>query len=123
MVVLNNKERLVIGLGVGRMGYTQADRLGLRTYAEALAQNPWSGIYQTRRKYGKRFHVRMRFYVPYNPQTVLQQAWRQKFKDAVSAFRVLDSVQLEYHRKRGMRYKMTAYNSFISEYLKLHKFD
>ncbi len=123
MVVLNNKERLMIGLGVGRFGYTQADRLGLRTYEEALAENPYAGIYQTRRNFKGRYHVRMKFYVPYNPQTETQQAWRQKFKDAVDAYRVLDSVQLEYHRKRGLRYKMTAYNSFISTYLKLHKFD
>lgn len=121
MVIINEKTKILTGKGVGRFGFQQADRLGLRTYNEALLTNPYAGIFQ-RRKYGKKkMIVQEKFYWPSNPQTVPQQAWRAVFTAGVDAYHALSPVIKERYRLAGQKYKMTGYNNFLSDYLKEHQ--
>jgi hypothetical protein len=79
--------------------------------------NPNYGIYQVRHcKEGLR-SVRMRFYTPYNPQTVPQQANRSKFALAVSAWQVLTLEQKKVYHKRATGKHLSGYNLFLREYM------
>ena len=64
-----------------------------------------------------RVHVRKRFYVPTNPQTVPQQANRTKFANAVSAWQILNAGQKEAYRIKSSGKHMSGYNLFIREFL------
>lgn len=121
MAIVDQKTKILTGKGVGRFGFRQADRLGQRTYNEALLTNPYAGIFQ-RRKYGKKkMIVQEKFYWPANPQTEAQQAWRAVFSAGVFAYHALSPEALEYYRLRGAKYHMTGYNKFLSDYLKEHQ--
>jgi hypothetical protein len=121
MVVLNKKEQVMLFRPRGRFGFTKADRLKLRSYNEALLTNPYAGIYQGRRTKKGTIFVREKFYSPFNPRTIKQQAWRAVFFSAVQAYRELSPEALKYWNVYAKTFKMTGYNKFISEYLKTHK--
>lgn len=103
----------------GRFGYTKADRLGERTYEEALAENPYAGIYRRRRIKGKLKIQQVPFYTPSNPQTEIQQAWRAKFAQAVAGWQSLSNEEKNFWRKYGRIYKMTGMNKYISQHIYL----
>ena len=105
----------------GRLGYTNADRLKLRTYADALLTNPYAGIYRRRRRRGKLYIQKAPFYEPTNMQTEPQQAWRGIFSNACFAYKSLAPNQKLFYNKWGSVYKMSGWNKFISEYMKEHK--
>lgn len=74
------------------------------------------GIYQMRMtKQGKR-PVRMAFYTPTNPQTTAQQANRQKFADAMSAWSSLTAPQKAEYNERAKKRQMFGWGLFIREY-------
>lgn len=120
MVVITSPDKILGPSMRGRFGFTKADRLGSRTYADALAANPYSGIYQQRRRKGGPIIVREKFYWPANPQTEDQQAWRAVFAAGVEAYHALGPEDLKKWRKKGAKYHMTGYNKFLSEYLRSH---
>jgi hypothetical protein len=102
----------------GRLGYTKADRLGNRTYAQALATNPYAGIYRRRRRKGKLYIQKAPFYKPTNMQTEKQQAWRKIFADACFMWFRLSAGEKRFYELWGAKYKMSGWNKFISEYCK-----
>lgn len=90
---------------------------GVSRYGEI---NDYAGIYQIRPRPTGRIHVRERFYIPTNPQTVPQQANRSKFADAIFAWQALSSSEKEYYRQKSSGKNMSGYNVFIHEYLISH---
>lgn len=66
------------------------------------------------------YYVMCRTYTPTNPQTIEQQANRQKIADAVSAWQGLTTEQKANYNRNGTRFNRRGYNVFIQEYLKSH---
>jgi len=120
MVVIKDYRRVIGPRMRGRFGFSQADRLHLRSYADALAVNPHAGIYQQRRRKGGSITVREKFYWPANPRTDTQQAWRAVFTAGVVAYHALSADDKKYWKKKGAKYHMTGYNKFLSEWLHSH---
>lgn len=76
------------------------------------------GIYQMRStKKGKK-PIRMKFYKPTNPKTVNQQANRQKFAEAMEAWKNLTSQEQEQYNERAKKIPLFGFNLFIREYYK-----
>lgn len=75
------------------------------------------GIYQMRRTKRGIVPIRMKFYRPYNPRTIPQQANRTKFAGAMAAWQALsEDEKSDYNRKAKYRH-MTGHNLFIRWYL------
>ena len=121
MVLLTQVEKVIIGLGKGKIGFRKADKLGLRTYEEALALNKYAGIYQRQRKGGKKYWRRLHWYKKNNPQTEDQQAWRGVFAQAITEWQALDPATKLAWAVKGKREKLPGYHKHIKEYLKLHR--
>ncbi len=101
----------------GRLGFTSGCGLARCGYSRCGASKRFGGIYS--RKKTKRGHgiSRMRYYMPTNPQTEMQQNWRAVFTAGVGAWRLLtDGERIEYN-KIGRKYRMTGYNLFLRRYL------
>ena len=75
------------------------------------------GIYQVRTRWGGQVQVKEKFYTPANPQTIPQQANRQKLADAVSAWQALTKEQQESYNIRAKYKSYTGYNLYIREYM------
>jgi len=75
------------------------------------------GEYQGRREGERVFTIRRRFCVTKNPRTIPQQAHRQKYGEAVGAWRNLTAEQKEVYNKRAIGKKFSGYNLFVKEYL------
>jgi hypothetical protein len=104
----------------GKFGYTKADKLGLRTYEQALATNPHAGFFRVARIKGKKVVQQMKFYKPPCPFTPAQKIYQDKFAQAVIAYRLLSPDEKRKYKIWGSKYHMTEYNKFISEYMKTH---
>jgi hypothetical protein len=102
----------------GRLGYTKADRLGNRTYAQALEENPYAGIYRRRRRKGKLYIQKAPFYKPTQVHTDKQQAWRKVFADACFLWFSLSDGEKKFYNLWGAKYQISGWNKFISEYCK-----
>lgn len=78
------------------------------------------GIYQVRTRYGHQVVVKQKLYVPTNPQTGIQQAWRQIFTDAIVAWQGLtDDQKIDYNTRAKFK-NLSGYNLFLKEYLLSH---
>jgi len=96
-----------------RSGY--GDRVyGVDKYANMILL---SGVYQTGRVNGKFKVYRYPFNLPGNPRTEAQQAHRQKYGQAVGAWRVLTNEQKQVYNKRAIGKGMSGWNLFYKEYL------
>lgn len=78
------------------------------------------GIYQVRTRYGKQIIVKEVFYTPTNPQSVPQQANRQKLTDAVAAWQGLTNEQKEIYNEIARYKPFSGYNIYIGEYILSH---
>lgn len=76
------------------------------------------GIYQMRMTKRGKVPIKMKFYVPTNPQTVPQQANRQKFADAMTAWQALTAPEKTAYNKRARNIGLFGRNLFIREYYK-----
>lgn len=106
------------------MGFGMSKKLGRPEWDDPL--NVY-GIYQMRmmdpnREPGRKSYkkskrpLKMKFYTPTNPQTVAQQANRQKFADAMSAWGSLTDEQKNAYNKRARKLNLFGWNIFIREY-------
>lgn len=95
---------------------------GFKTYGstEYGADDKRWGIYQKRKESGRVFFVRQDFYIPNNPQTGPQQAWRQVFTDGMTAWAVLTDAEKKGYNEKGSKLGMKGYNFFMREYLNSH---
>lgn len=75
-------------------------------------------IYARIRKTGNQYSKR--YVVPTNPRTVLQQAQRGKFAQAVSAWQALSPADKQTFRQMAKSLPMTGFNLFVSNYLKTY---
>jgi len=73
--------------------------------------------YQRRRTWHGIIWSAMRAYMPTNPQTVPQQAWRAKFAGAVSAWQGLTGLQKGIWNSYNYPKHPTGYTRFIRAYL------
>lgn len=102
----------------GKLGMFQIrKKLGNPTAPDPLDIN---GIYQVRRVKGTQKTVRMVFYAPTNPRTEAQQANRQKFADAMSAWGALTPEEKLAYNKRGKKRQTFGWCLFIREYYQTH---
>jgi len=92
-------------------------RYGAHSYG---AGANYYGVYQVRTQSGKQVVVRQKFYVPTNPQTEEQQAWRQVFADAITGWQNLTSEQKEVYNAKVKYKPYSGYNLYIREYLQSH---
>lgn len=95
---------------------------GQRTYGDFKypGVKPFYGIYQRRKGINGHITVKEKFYIPSNPKTVLQQANRSKFADAVTFWQGLTSTQEAEYNKRVAHKNLSGYNLCIQEYLSSH---
>ena len=75
------------------------------------------GIYQTQPTSKGRITRRLKLYAPTNPQTEAQQAHRQKYGEAVGAWRNLTDEQKNLYNERAIGKPFSGYNRFIKDYL------
>jgi len=78
------------------------------------------GIYQVRTRFDKKTQVKEKLYIPTNPQTGPQQAWRQVYTDSIVAWHNLTDEQKEIYNENAIGQKMSGYNLFQKEYLLSH---
>ena len=74
------------------------------------------GIYQMRMTKQGKVPIKMKFYAPTNPQTPAQQANRQKFADAMSAWQSLTEEEKSAYNRRAKKRQMFGWGLFIREY-------
>jgi len=75
-----------------------------------------NGIYQMRMTKKGKVPIKMKFYTPANPETIPQQANRQKFADAMTAWGNLTDEQKTVYNKRAKKRQMFGWGLFIREY-------
>lgn len=75
------------------------------------------GIYQQRRCRSGRETIKMKFYKPSNPRTPEQQANRNKFADAMRAWRDLTPELKAWYNIEANKYKLYGVNLFLKNYL------
>ena len=94
------------------------------------ASSRW-GIYRVRRtrdgflllgqkETGKQVVQKDNWHYPSNPQTVPQQANRQKYADGVAAWQVLTGSEKDVYNERAKYKQFSGYNLFLKEYLLSH---
>lgn len=98
-----------LGNGYGRSLYGDLE------YGDDVGFVP--GIYQRRKCSDGVRTIRMKFYSPYNPQTEAQQANRQKFSSAVSAWKLLTDEEKKEYNELAKGKNMSGYNFFIRQYM------
>ncbi len=79
------------------------------------------GIYQRRKENGRIFYVREEFYIPANPQSVPQQAWRTIFANGMTAWQALTQAEKNEYNKRANKLGMWGRNLFMKHYLNSNK--
>lgn len=89
-------------------------------YAEFGDGLIWSGIYRTDNVSGYTRYYREPYYITRNPRTPDQQAWRQKFADAMAAWQVLTPEEKLVYTKYAHKIHLWGRNLFIREYLRSH---
>jgi hypothetical protein len=62
--------------------------------------------------------VRQRYFIPYNPQTTIQQENRAKFSDGVAAWQVLPFTTQIIWNKLKYPNHMSGYNRFLRAYMR-----
>lgn len=78
------------------------------------------GIYQMRMTKKGKVPIKMKFYVPTNPQTVPQQANRTKFAAAMSAWGALTAPEKAVYAERAKKRAMFPWGLFVREYYESH---
>lgn len=94
-------------------GFGLSGNIGKEGDADPLGVN---GIYQMRMTKRGKVPIKMKFYRPTNPQTVPQQANRQKFADAMTAWGALSSGEKAVYNERAKKRQMFGWGLFIREY-------
>ena len=95
------------------MGFGMSGKLGETGESDPLGVK---GIYQMRMTKKGKVPIKMKFYVPFNPRSVPQQANRQKFADAVSAWGSLTEEEKSVYNVRAKKRMMFGWGLFIREY-------
>lgn len=95
------------------IGFQISGRIGKEGDPDPLGVN---GIYQNRNTKKGKVPIKMKFYVPTNPRTVAQQANRQKFADAMTAWKNLTDEEKAVYNERAKKRQMFGWGLFIREY-------
>lgn len=120
MVILTPNEGLLSDRFTGRFG--RPSGFGAYVFGDnRLGEfSMLNGVYQMHvTKTGKKLNLH-RDNWPTNPNSVAQQARRNLFTDAMTAWKVLDTETKQEYNNRVYPRGMTGHNRFISEYMKLH---
>ena len=120
MVVINLAEHGIGGQIRKKLGAPST--YGTRGYGahQYGAGAKFFGIYQIRTRDGKQVQVKRKYYVPTNPQTIPQQANRQKYANALIGWQNLTNDQKEVYNKKAKYKSLSGNNLYISEYLLSH---
>jgi len=87
---------------------------GISPYADIIIL---SGIYKKQRLTNGMKDYRIDYSISKNPRSEAQQANRQKYASAVSAWQVLTNIQKSVYNERAKGKRFSGYNLFLSEYL------
>ena len=77
-----------------------------------------SGIYQTRKTTKGIVYYRSSYFIPKNPRTENQQAWRQVFQEGAQQWQLLSDEQKKIWNEKAIGKNLYGYNLFLSDYLK-----
>lgn len=105
----------------GTFGAIKSYKNGDITVAEAMALNPFVGIYQKKHTFEGPRISHMKLYKPTNPQTAEQQAHRNIFKDGVLLWQGLTELEKKAYNDRAKQYRFSGFNLFMREYLNAQK--
>ena len=86
-------------------------------FSEIGDDNPFSGVYQRRKRKGGQIIVKMVYSMPPYVNTTIQKARRTKFSDAIKAWNELPFEQQVIWNKKKSPRGMSGYNRFISFYM------
>lgn len=111
--LLENGNFLILEKQPFFLGFGMSGKLGKKGGPDPLNVN---GIYQMRMTKKGKIPIKMKFYVPTNPRSVLQQANRQKFADAMTAWKNLTFEQRKVYNDRAKKRQMFGWGLFIREY-------
>ncbi len=76
------------------------------------------GIYQTRHEQGKRFTIKENYYIPANPRTVPQEAWRAVFTQGMTNWSNLTQEQKDEYNERAKKIHLHGVNLYLRLWLK-----
>ena len=76
-----------------------------------------AGIYRRNTRHRNNKIVKMKHYVPTNPQTTAQQTRRTKFANGVAQWHLLTNDQKWIYRKKGAKLNMTGFNLFMRQWM------
>ena len=100
---------------VGRSGGYGGLRFGYNFFA---FHYKYFGVYQLKHRPNARTLSRMKYYRPYNPQTIKQQNWRAVLANALVFWNEKDPEQKQIFNRRSKDYKGSGYNLYLKEFLK-----
>jgi len=106
----------------GRFGYSGAFGRIAFGYTRLGFYNWYCGTYQKKYYFGKPHISRQRITWGSNPQTERQQLWRGVHASGVTEWQTFDIETKEQWRLRARNRRITAFNMFMSEWLKSHKY-
>ena len=111
--LLETGGRRLLEIGPFLMGFGMSGKLGEAGEPDRLGVK---GIYQMRMTRRGKVPIKMKFYVPANPQTVPQQANREKFATAMTEWGDLTPEQKGVYNVRAKKRMMFGWGLFIREY-------
>jgi len=76
-----------------------------------------AGIYRVISWFSRQKIQKMKFYRPFNPQTIPQQSWRTEFANAVAGWQALTPEQKAVYNESAKYKNMSGYNWYIREQL------
>ena len=106
------------GFGFIRLGHST---FGTIAHVGGVYQKRVTGYNNTGRKAHlprKAYYVRMRYYRPTNPNTIVQQARRTLFAEAMASWQGLPPAEKIEWKKKASRHSRRGHNLYISEYMR-----
>lgn len=79
-----------------------------------------AGIFRRNGRHKNQKIVKMKHYVPTNPQTTAQQTRRATFANGVIAWKTLPTLEKNDYRQRAKGQKMSGFNLHQREYMSSH---
>ena len=98
---------------VPKLGFGLSKKLGKKFWPN---RQRYFGVWQMRMTKKGKVPILMKFYEPSNPQTIPQQANRNKFATAMSLWSNLTPTQKQVYNERAKKKNIYGSNLFVREY-------
>jgi hypothetical protein len=115
-----SKEKIVVGALV-KKDFGLPGQLGehILGWTPLGYRNDYAGVYQTRKAKvkGYTFFVKQRFYRPHNPNSIDQQAGRNKFREGMEAWALLTNPEKQVYNDLAKDQPIHGVNLFMRQWL------